>query len=308
MVKAARFLSPKADVVFKKVFGNHESLLRSFLNAMIPLPKGTVIERLTYLTPEQVPVISEFKRTIVDVKCYDQDGNHFIVEMQMEWSKSFASRILYGSCQAYVSQLERGHDYKKLAPVYALGLINENFDDSPEFYHHYKLQHQTQKDKKIEGLEIILIELKKFKPSSDEERRLRTLWIRFLNEAVNLDDIPEDFKPYPELLKAMELAQESGYTKSELEYYNSYWDSVSSEKTLILDALEKGMEQGFEKGMEKGFEKGKGEGIIEGIEKGLQEGERKAKLETARMMKSANLFLSDIIKFTGLTKEEIERL
>ena len=130
MIKAARFLNPKADVVFKKIFGCHENLLRSFLNAMMPLPEGRIIERLEYLTPEQVPVIPEFKRTIVDVKCYDQDGRHFIVEMQMEWTDSFASRVLYGASQAYVSQLKKGGKYQDLAPVYALCLINENFDSS----------------------------------------------------------------------------------------------------------------------------------------------------------------------------------
>ena len=40
MIKAARFLNPKADVVFKKIFGCHENLLRSFLNAVMPLPEG----------------------------------------------------------------------------------------------------------------------------------------------------------------------------------------------------------------------------------------------------------------------------
>jgi predicted transposase/invertase (TIGR01784 family) len=120
MLKASRFLNPKADIVFKKVFGQHEHLLRSFLNAMIPLPDGVEIDHLEYLPSDQVPEIPEFKHTIVDVKCYDQLGRHFIVEMQMEWTKDFASRILYGASQAYTHQLKRGASYADLAPVYAL--------------------------------------------------------------------------------------------------------------------------------------------------------------------------------------------
>ena len=41
----SRYLDPKADVVFKKVFGEHPHLLISFLNAILPLPDdGQIIE------------------------------------------------------------------------------------------------------------------------------------------------------------------------------------------------------------------------------------------------------------------------
>lgn len=296
MLKASRFLNPKSDVVFKKVFGCHENLLRSFLNAMMPLPKGKIIERLEYLTPEQVPVIPEFKRTIVDVKCFDQDGCHFIVEMQMEWTTSFASRILYGASQAFVQQLKKGSSYQHLAPVYALGLINENFDDSPEFYHHYKLRHAAQSHKTIEGLEIILVELKKFKPSNQNEKRLRALWIRFLNDTENMEDIPDDFKSFPELVEAMELTQESSYSRSELDYYHSYWDSVSSEKTLIGDAYTEGKMEGEAIGIQKGKAEGEAIGVLKG------------KIETAKKLKSMGLTDDQILAATDLSEGDLKGL
>jgi hypothetical protein len=45
----ARYLDPKNDLVFKRIFGEHEDLLLSFLNALMPLEKGRVIKSLTYL-------------------------------------------------------------------------------------------------------------------------------------------------------------------------------------------------------------------------------------------------------------------
>ena len=33
----ARYLDPKADVTFKKVFGEHKNLVISLLNALLPL-------------------------------------------------------------------------------------------------------------------------------------------------------------------------------------------------------------------------------------------------------------------------------
>ncbi len=42
-----RYLDPKADVVFKKIFGQHPDLLKSFLNAVLPLPKSGLILKLS---------------------------------------------------------------------------------------------------------------------------------------------------------------------------------------------------------------------------------------------------------------------
>lgn len=67
----SRYLDPKADVVFKKIFGDHPYLLMSFLNAVLPLAPDAPIVQLFYLQTEQVPSIPEFKRTIADVKCRD---------------------------------------------------------------------------------------------------------------------------------------------------------------------------------------------------------------------------------------------
>ena len=36
----AKYLDPKADVTFKKVFGEHKNLVMSLLNALLPLDKG----------------------------------------------------------------------------------------------------------------------------------------------------------------------------------------------------------------------------------------------------------------------------
>ena len=42
MVPSMRYLDPKNDLAFKKVFGQHPHLLKSFLNALLPNPKMMV--------------------------------------------------------------------------------------------------------------------------------------------------------------------------------------------------------------------------------------------------------------------------
>src|SRR5262245_36440381 len=100
-LKPARFLDPRSDVVFKKIFGQNPTLIKSFLNGVLPLEEGHLIEEVTYLTPEQSPRIPTMKNTIVDVKCTDEKGRLFIVEMQLHWTRSFQQRLLFGASKAY---------------------------------------------------------------------------------------------------------------------------------------------------------------------------------------------------------------
>ena len=72
-----RYLDPKVDLVFKRIFGEHPELLKSFLNAMLPLDGDRQIVELEYLSGEAVPEIPILKHTIADVKCRDQYGRVF---------------------------------------------------------------------------------------------------------------------------------------------------------------------------------------------------------------------------------------
>ncbi|MEM7660472.1 MAG: Rpn family recombination-promoting nuclease/putative transposase, partial [Bacteroidota bacterium] len=247
-----RYLDPKNDLTFKKVFGQHPHLLKSFLNALLPLEAGQEIVELEYLPAELVPEIPFLKHSIVDVRCQDNRGRQFIVEMQMLWTDTFKYRVLFNASKAYVKQLDRGYEYKGLQPVYALGLVNATFEtDTDLHYHHYRMIHHAITEKQIEGLELIFVELPKFKAKSLTEKKLQVLWLRYLTEIEDqTEDLPADLLEVPEIREAIEILQESAFTKGELLAYDSYWDSVSSEKTLISDAEQKGLTRGRQEGLQ----------------------------------------------------------
>jgi len=60
-----RYLDPKNEVVFKKIFGQHPEILRSFLNSMLPLLGDQQIVELEYLSPEMILETFIEKLTIV---------------------------------------------------------------------------------------------------------------------------------------------------------------------------------------------------------------------------------------------------
>ena len=239
----AKYLDPKADVVFKKIFADHPHLLISFLNSVLPLSPDRPIISIEYLPTEQVPEIPAFKRTIADVKCKDKLGRVFIVEMQIDWTDSFKQRLLFGTSQAIVKQLHKGQMYQLLQPVYGLGIIADIWNtDDPEWYHHYRLvKNGEKKEDVIEQLQLIFIELPKFKPQSREEKKLRLLWLRFLQEIdEKTTQVSSDLLDVPEISKAVELAKQAAYTSEELIAYEAYWDSVRTERTLLQGRYDEG--------------------------------------------------------------------
>ena len=244
-LKPGRLLDPKADLVFKKIFGQNKDLVKSFLNSVLPLENDALIDTLEYLPSEQIPRTPLKKYSIVDVRCTDQKGRIFIVEMQMGWSASFKARLQFGTAKAYVSQLDKGDQYELLNPVYGLGLIGEIFDkQTDEWYHHYKVVNVKDTENQIKGLELIFVELPKFKASTHMEKKLGILWLRFLNEIDKMKEIPEEFTDIPEISKAIELTQEASFSPEELAEYDGYWDQVRMEKTIKSDAKAEGKAEG----------------------------------------------------------------
>ena len=178
-----KYLDPKADLTFKKIFGNHPKRLISLLNALLPLSEEEQIHEIKYLPTELVPQLEGGKNTIVDVLCTDVRGRKFCVEMQMEWSDAFQQRVLFNASKLYVSQAKKGGKYSELQPVYSLNLINDIFaHDTPDFIHNYRIVHDKDNNKIIEGLHFTFIELPKFTPHSIADKRMMVLWLRFLTE------------------------------------------------------------------------------------------------------------------------------
>jgi len=249
-----RYLDPKNDLTFKKVFGEHPHLLKSFLNALLPLDPGREVVDIEYLTPELVPEIPQVRNSIVDVRCRDCHGRQFIVEMQMLWTESFQQRVLFNASKAYVRQISPGHEYRLLQPVYSLNLLNETYlPVETEWYHHYRIAEVEGTGHIIEGLEFVFVELPKFKPQTFTEKKLRALWLRFLTEVGGNagGDPPGELLAVPELRDALNIVRESAFTKSELEAYDKYWDSVSIERSIRLDAHAEGRQEGLQEGRQE---------------------------------------------------------
>ena len=279
----SRYLNPKADLTFKRIFADHPALLIHFLNAVMPFEPDRRIVEIEYLPSELVPDISGKKYSIVDVRCRDNFDRQFIVEMQTSWYEAFKNRIVFNAGKVYVKQLNNAEEYHLLQPVYTLTILTENFDHKTDrFYHHFQIINRENTDEIIPGLEFVLVELtEKFRPETINDRKLMVLWLRFLKEVgEDMTDLPAEMKANDYIRQAAELCERGAYTPEELARYDGYWDSIRIEKTLLAGA------------------KIEGEAI----------GEHNKAVIIALKMMEKGMSIEDICDYTDLSKEQIEHL
>ena len=281
-------------MTFKKVFGEHEDLVISLLNALLPLRADEEVIEVEYLPAELVPDNPLRKNSIVDVRCVDAVGRQFIVEMQMVWSPEFLQRVLFNSAKAYVRQLDKGFDYSLLKPVYSLNLVNDIFEPQlPEYYHYFKLVYEEHTEKVIDGLHLVFVELPKFTPHSMSEKKMQVLWLRYLTEIKDgTEKIPQELLDNAETGKAISVLETSSYNDAQLASYDKFWDTISIEKTLYSSGERKGRE----------------EGLMEGEAVGMEKGRAEEKRKIASGMKQAGIPLETIAVITGLPLEEVKSI
>jgi predicted transposase/invertase (TIGR01784 family) len=310
----ARYLDPKNDLPFKRIFGEHPDLLKSFLNALMPLKKNQQIESLEYLPAEQVPDNPLKKDSIVDVRCKDNYGRQFIVEMQMLWNSAFTSRMVFNASKAYVRQLDRNEEYHLLQPVYGLAILNKAFDDkTPEFYHHYRIVNDKNTDEVIKGLEFVMVELPKFRAEKWADRRMAVLWLRFLKEVEeNLRVVPDELKENEDIRRALDMCEEGAFTEAELFAYDRYWDTIRVENTLIfggkIEGREEGRIEGREEGLAEGLAKGLAKGRAEGLAEGEAKGEEKSLITFVLNCRNNGFSMEQIQAVTGLDGDRISEI
>ncbi len=249
------FINPKTDFAFKKIFGSEQSkgILISFLNGIL-YAGDSIIQDLTILNPYQAPKILGVKESYLDVKAQLNNGHWVIIEMQVLNVAGFEKRVLYNATKTYSSQLKKGDKYSVLNPVIALTITDfEMFEDGELPISRFVLKEKNSLvDYPISDLELVFVELPKFKTPLSDLDTLTDKWIYFLQNARDLTVVPETMGAVTEIQQAFDIANQAGLTPEELDEFEHQWIYIQDQQGAITYAEEKGMEKGMEKGREEG--------------------------------------------------------
>ena len=163
------------------------------------------------------------------------------------------------------------------------------FEESePESY--IDMGYEEEEELATDKLEMVFIELKKFiQKNPDAESDLNQwLWLIVGKE----EKIKMAKKENKKIKKAIEIIDEMSMDEKEWELYESRRRAIMNYNT--------GMKNSKMQGIEEGIEIGRADG--------LAKGEIQAKRETAKNLLDLGVEVDKIIKATGLSKEEIEKI
>jgi len=296
-----RFVDPKNDVAFKKIFGdeNHKEVLISFLNAVLGLQGEHEIADIQILNPYQAPRLEFLKYTLLDIQATDKRGVTFIVEMQVEEIEGYKKRFQYYAAKAYAGQIERGEDYPKLNQVIFIGILNfMAFESKAYLSRHFILNLET-KEQDLRDIEFYFIELPKFKKSETELATLLDKWIYFIKHAPNLQIIPENTNTAG-LQSAYAIAERFRWSRQEMEVYD-YWSMKLQDERGAIAVATRRAEQ-------LGETRGEARGEARGLETGRKEGDKAGRIAAARAMLADGMEAAMVAKYTGLNVADVTEL
>jgi predicted transposase/invertase (TIGR01784 family) len=288
-----QFINPTTDFAFKKIFGSPESadILLSFLNAVLGFKSPYRIAKVEIQDPYLAPKIKGMKDSFVDVRATDEQGKHYIIEMQVLPVKSFEQRVLYNACKKYAGQIGSGDDYRLLNDVIALTITDFIMFDHTEMVSKFKLRDESGRDYN-DDLELIFVELPKFQKNEAELTDILDKWCYFLRYARKLTNIPVALGREGAIEHAFTIANRAQMSEEELEL---------QERREMFIQDQRGM-------MEKASEDGQAKGEIIGQAKGEAIGARKKALDAARNFKALGLGNEQIALALGLSLEEVTNL
>jgi predicted transposase/invertase (TIGR01784 family) len=304
------FINPFTDFGFKKLFGTepNKELLKDFLNSF--LPDKHKIQELSYTKNEQLGRSEIDRKAIFDLYCVSTTGDRFIVELQKAKQNYFKERSVYYSTFPIQEQAKRGDWDFNLAAVYTVGILDFVFEEDKhdqKFMYEVQLTERSTQEVFYDKLTFIYFEMPKFNKTEEELESSLDKWLFVLKHLHRLTSRPAKLQGLV-FERFFENAAIAKLNPSESIAYEEsikvYRDLKNVIDTAAMEAKAEGREEGLQEGFEMGMEKGVEKGIEKGIEKGRAEGVR----ELVKNAKQAGISLEQIQIFSGLSKEEIEKI
>ncbi|WP_353288476.1 Rpn family recombination-promoting nuclease/putative transposase [Wolbachia endosymbiont (group A) of Tromatobia lineatoria] len=291
----SKFLDPKLDLTFKKIFGTekNKNILIHFLNDILGFTGVNTIQDVEFLSTIMNPEIASDKQSIVGVLCKDSYGNRYIAEMQLARDKGFEKRAQLYAAKAYSRQSGNYIDFKK---VFFIAISNSTlFPTEVEYISTHNIREIKTNGHYLKDFQFVFIELPKFTKNRVEQlENTVERWCFFFRYAEDTTD--EDLRKIAEKSPIIKLA----YDELDKFHWNEK-DLMAYEERIMNLQKEEAI-------LEYRLDLAKDEGIQIGHEKGREEGEKEAKIAVAKNLLKAGVSIDIIAQTTGLTVDEVKDL
>lgn len=274
----------------KANFGVLEGFLTVFLGEQIK------IEEILESEGNQQDADDKFNR--VDIKAKNTKGDIILIEIQNTRELYYLERVLYGVAKAVTEHLHLGQDYSGVKKIYSISILYFDIGVGTDYLYHGQNQFvgvhthdHLQVNTKERGAivkrlpseifpEYILVRVNEF-----DKVAVTPLeeWVRYLKDGIITSETTA-----PGLEEAREKLRYYSMSPEERYAYDEHLNAIMIQNDVLSTA--------------------KFEGREEGLAEGREEGRVEERLETARRMRSDGLSMEMVVRYTGLSEEEINNL
>ncbi len=259
------YLPILTDYGFKASFGNQQDtrFLRRALQALIQ--SDVPIKSVQFVKNDYSGASKQGRGARLDLICEDEQGQVFIVEMQVEGTKNFIQRAKHYAFHVFNQMVKKGkYQFNDLKRIYMVSFLAKSAFSS-NLYHQVANLKNQQCEVVDEQITHVIVELDKFNKSLSEVKTDIDKLIYTMKQTANTNFEVVDFMRDDWLstaLKALETANLTAQQRMHLELDVAH--KVAYETSL--------KEEGKEIGREMGKKIGKEENTYEVIVAALQEG------------------------------------
>lgn len=241
---------------------------------------------------------SDDKFNRVDIKAKNSKGEIIIVEVQNTREFYYLERILYGTAKAITEHISLGETYQEVKKVYSISILYFDLGKGNDYLYHGQNRfigvHTNDEliiTAKEEGAivqklpkevfpEYYLIRVNEF---NQVAKTPLEEWVRYLKTGIIDPDTTA-----PGLPEAREKLRYYDMSPEERHEYDEHINAIMIQNDVLNTA--------------------KLEGLTEGRAEGINIGSEQTKTDIAKQMKRDGVLVPTIMKYTGLTEEEIGKL
>ncbi len=267
--------SIRSDEVFKIVFGNNynSEYLKSLLEALLDINITNIAVR-NEVALDRSHIGSKLMK--LDILA-EIDGNSKVnIEMQTSLNYNVIKRGEAYASTIFSNNLSVGEDYIKAPKTIVIWILDfELFKDGP-YHEQSKLIRQSNNTELSDDIIYHYIQLPKFIKQTREIKTKKEQWLAYISHQLNKEELEELFEMNDEIKNIDEIAE-----------------MVVNNEELRYAIMDKWMAK-YERNLERA--------------EAHEAGEKEKAIEIAKKMRDAGKDMKEIIEFTDLTKEEIEKL
>ncbi|MEG4801792.1 Rpn family recombination-promoting nuclease/putative transposase [Microcoleus sp. ARI1-B5] len=261
-------MNSKIYFAFTKIFGSPDNtdILIDFLNALLYEGK-TIIESLEIIDPNVTYPIIGSKNSYLDVQATLNNSTSVIIKIQVLHVRTSAKLVLSDTAKTYGTQFMIRELYKGLQPVIFLAIA-----DFKMFNHHlnvtsrFALKETTHLfDYPYTQMELVFLELPKFKKELDQLENITDRWIYFIKNSGVLREIPAILGEVPQINRAFEIAKDVNLTREEFDILQKQEFFAHDQQSYEQTSFEQGRKEGLELARQEILKKGQQQGQISAI-------------------------------------------